>query len=53
LLGSTRNGRIELAFLGDWYAQDTADVFIGEIRGDTIVGSYRFAGGIVHFVKER
>ena len=53
LLGTTRGGRIDLAFLRDWYAQDTADVFTGEIRGDTIVGSYRFAGGIVRFVKQR
>jgi hypothetical protein len=53
LLGSARNGRIELAFLSDWYARDTADVFRGEIRGDTLVGSYRLAGGIVRFVKQR
>ena len=53
LLGSARNGRIELAFLTAWSAQDTADIFIGQIRGDTIVGSYRAAGGIAYFVKQR
>ena len=53
LLGSARNSRIELAFLRDWYAQDTAEIFVGEIRGDTIVGSYRFSGWRVHFVKQR
>jgi hypothetical protein len=53
LLGAARNGRVELAFLRDWYAQDTVEIFTGEIRGDTIVGSYRLAGGVVHFVKQR
>ena len=53
LLGSVRNGRIELAFLRLWSARDTIDVLTGEIRGDTIVGSYRGFGGVVHFVKQR
>ena len=53
LLGRAQNGRIELAFLHDWFASDTAEVFTGEIRGDTIVGQYRFAGGQAHFVKQR
>jgi hypothetical protein len=53
LLGMAKDGRIELAMLGDWYAQDTADVFVGEIRGDTIVGSYRIAGGVLRYVRER
>jgi hypothetical protein len=52
LLGSTRNGHIELAFLRDWYAKDTVEMLTGEIRGDTIVGSYRGFGGVVHFVKQ-
>jgi hypothetical protein len=54
LLGAARDGRtIELYFLDEWSATDTAEVLIGEIRGDTIVGSYRGFGGIVHFVKQR
>ena len=53
LLGTARNGRIELALLRDWYARDTVEIFTGEIRGDTIVGSFRLAGGIAHFVKQR
>jgi hypothetical protein len=53
LLGSARDGRIELALLSDWYAVDTADVFRGEIRGDTIVGTYRVGGGVARFVRER
>ena len=54
LLGASRNGRtIELYFLADWSATDTTEVLTGEIRGDTIVGSFRGLGGIVHFVKQR
>ena len=53
LLGSTRDGRVELALLRDWYARDTSDVLVAEFRGDTIVGSYRIAGGTARFVKQR
>jgi hypothetical protein len=53
LLGTTRNGRIELALLGGWFASDTVQTFTGEIRGDTIVGGYSGFGGPVHFVKQR
>jgi Domain of unknown function (DUF4249) len=53
LLGTVRNGRIELAFHCRWSATDTVDVLSGEMRGDTIVGGYRFFGGPVHFVKQR
>ena len=53
VLGMAKDGRIELAMLRDWYAQDTADVFVGQIRGDTIVGSYRLAGGVLHYIRER
>jgi hypothetical protein len=54
LLGASRDGRsIELYFLSGWSATDTTEVLTGEIRGDTIVGTYRGLGGIVHFVKQR
>jgi hypothetical protein len=53
LLGSVRKGRVQLAFLRLWSAADTVEVFTGEIRGDTLVGSYRGFGGLVHFVKKR
>jgi hypothetical protein len=53
ILGTARNGRIELALLRGWSAADTMEVFTGEIRGDTIVGSYRGLGGVVHFLKQR
>ena len=53
LLGTARNGRVELALLRDWFASDTVDVLTGEVRGDTIIGVYRRQGGPVRFVKER
>ena len=52
LLGTVRNGRVELALLRGWSAKDTVDVFTGDIRGDTLVGAYRFFGGRIHFVKQ-
>jgi hypothetical protein len=53
LLGSAQGGRIELQMLTAWSARDTADTFVGELRGDTLVGSFRFGGGGVRYVKER
>ena len=53
LLGNTQNGRISLYFLRDWSASDTAEVFTGEVRGDTIVGQYRGFGGTARFVRQR
>ena len=53
LLGTVRSGRVELSFLRNWSASDTVEVFTGDIRGDTITGSYRGFGGIVRFVKQR
>jgi hypothetical protein len=52
LLGTVKDGRVEFAMLRDWFASDTADVFTGEIRGDTIVGTYRFAGGPWRYVRQ-
>jgi len=53
LLGTVRKGKVELAFLRNWSASDTVEVFRGEIRGDTIVGTYRGFGGIATFVRQR
>ena len=52
LLGTARRGHIELAFLRDWFAGDTAELLTAELRGDTIVGSYRGHGGIARFVRQ-
>ena len=52
LLGTVRDGRIELVFLEAWSAKDTVEVFTGEVRGDTIVGAYRNFGGEARFVRQ-
>ena len=53
VLGTVKKGKVALSFLRNWSAADTVEVFSGEIRGDTIVGSYRGFGGIAHFVRQR
>jgi hypothetical protein len=53
LLGTVRDGQVKLALLSAWSARDTTEIFTGELRGDTLVGSYRGFGGIVHFVKQQ
>jgi len=52
LLGTVGNGHVELAMLALWSASDTLDVLQGEIRGDTIVGTYRQRGGAARFVRQ-
>jgi hypothetical protein len=41
VLGTVHDGHVELALLQDWFAYDTADVFVGELHGDTLIGHYR------------
>ena len=53
LLGTNTKGKVELSFLRNWSSTDTVEVFRGELRGDTLVGSYRGFGGVAHFVKQR
>ena len=52
VLGKAGNGHVELAFLALWSARDTLDVMSGEIRGDTIVGTFRLRGGPSRFVRQ-
>ena len=52
LLGTARGGHVELAFLRDWFAGDTAEMLTGELHGDTIVGRYRDHAGIARFVRQ-
>ena len=52
VLGSAKGGQVELQFLRAWSGRDTAETFVGELRGDTLVGTYRFAGGTARFVRE-
>jgi hypothetical protein len=53
VLGSARNGQVELQLLNAWSARDTVETFVGELRGDTLVGTYRGAGGSARFVRDR
>jgi hypothetical protein len=52
MLGSVRGGQVELQMLTEWSARDTADTFVGELRGDTLVGKYRL-GGLARYERER
>jgi hypothetical protein len=52
LLGSARDGHVELALLKDWSGADTLEVFDGRLQGDTIVGVFRFGGGPYRFVRQ-
>jgi len=47
----TKQGEVHLAFLTDWFAQDTTEQFVGELRGDTLIGFYRFTGPVT-FVRD-
>lgn len=53
VLGTARGNQVRLSILQGWFASDTMDVFTGEVRGDTIVGSYRGYGTISKFVRQR
>lgn len=52
LLGTTRDGKVELALLNDYSGADTLDVFDGQLRGDTLVGSFRYTGGPFTYVRQ-
>jgi hypothetical protein len=51
VLGTIKNGEVRLALLSDWFAQDTLEQFVGELRGDTLIGNYRFTGPVT-FVRD-
>jgi len=51
VLGTIKNGHIELAMLSDWFANDTADYFIGSLRGDTLAGTYVRSGVAARYVR--
>lgn len=52
LVGTERNGELELALLDYWSARDTLDVFHAQLRGDTLVGNFRGYGGPFRFVRD-
>jgi hypothetical protein len=51
LLGTEKDGDVELALVNNWSARDTLDVFYGTLRGDTLVGNFRGYGGPFRFVR--
>lgn len=53
VLGTVKDGHVELAFLSAWSARDTVEYFTGDLHGDTLVGRYRRAGGPAHFTRRR
>jgi hypothetical protein len=52
LLGTARNGTIELALLDNWSGADTVEVFDGTLQGDTLTGFFRANGGPFKFVRQ-
>jgi hypothetical protein len=51
LLGTARDGQIELALLNDWSGRDTVEVFDGTLKADTLTGFFRGGGGPFKFVR--
>lgn len=51
VIGEQRGSAVTLALLENQSASDTADVFTGELRGDTLIGTYRHTRGTSVFVK--
>lgn len=51
LFGTVRGNTVEIALLKDWSGADTVEVFDAQLRGDTLVGTYRFGGGPFHYVR--
>jgi hypothetical protein len=59
LFGTVQGSAVTIALLETgletkgWSARDTVDLFTGTVKGDTLVGTYRFKGGPFHFVRKR
>jgi len=51
ILGQQLGSTVTLALLANQLSGDTLDVFTGELRGDTLSGSYRKAGGVSVFLR--
>jgi hypothetical protein len=51
IVGQQLGTTITLALISNQLAVDTAEVFIGELKGDTLSGSYRKSGGSATFVR--
>jgi len=53
VLGRRLGNSVTLALLASQSATDTNAVFTGELRGDSLIGSYKNRAGTVTFVKSR
>jgi hypothetical protein len=53
MIGSVKNGHVELSLLNDWFASDTTEIFSGDFHGDTLIGRYRNRAGTARFLRER
>jgi hypothetical protein len=53
VLGAMQDGHVELQILSAWSARDTMETFVGELRGDTLVGKYRGLGSTARFLRQR
>lgn len=52
MLGTIKNGAFRLAMLSSWTARDTVDLFVGQLRGDTLDGSFAIQGGAAKFARQ-
>lgn len=41
VMGTFRNGELRLAFLRSQTSRDTAELFVGQLRGDSLLGTFR------------
>lgn len=51
IVGQQLGSTVTIALLVNQVAADTLDLFTGELRGDTLVGTYRRAGGTTRLVR--
>jgi hypothetical protein len=52
IIGVRTGNKVALALLANQLVADTVDVFVGELQGTTLTGTYRKRGGTVVFVKQ-
>lgn len=52
IIGELSGSKVTLVFLANQLAQDTLDVFTGELSGNTLTGVYRRRNGVATFVRQ-
>ena len=53
LLGTIHRNQVVIALLGGTLARDTVDLYVGELRGDTLHGQYQRNKTVARFVKQK